>query len=72
MTSVVSFGAVTDLKFATSEPFAVAAILFVMIVLNVQAASLAVIGWPSDHFSPEWILNVQVSLSGEVVHESAR
>ena len=52
MTSVESSGAVTDAKFFTSEPFAVAASSFVMIRLSVQAASLAVIGCPSVHFSP--------------------
>ena len=35
-----------------------------------NAASFAVIGWPSDHF-PSLILNVQVRLSAEVVQLSA-
>ena len=72
MTSVLSSGALTDLKFATSEPFAVAAVVFVMIRLKVQAASLAVSGWPSLHLRPSLILNVHVSLSSEVVHDVAR
>jgi hypothetical protein len=37
----------------------------------VNATSFAVIGCPSDHFTPERILNVQVSLSSDVVHDSA-
>ena len=72
ITSVVSSGAVTDLKFSTSDPFDVAATGLCMIRLNVQAASSAVSGSPSDHFRPGWILKVQVSLSDDVVHESAR
>ena len=35
------------------------------------ATSRAVIGWPSDHFSPGWILNVHELWSGASVHESA-
>ena len=72
MTSVVAFGAVTLAKFATREPFAVAAVWLCMIRLNVQAASRAVIGTPSLHFRPERILKVQVSLSGETDHEVAK
>ena len=72
ITSVVSSGAVTDLKFSTSEPFDVAAVALCMIRLNVQAASFAVSGWPSYHFRPGWILKVQVRWSDDVVHESAR
>jgi hypothetical protein len=60
MTSVESSGAITDAKLAISEPFAVAASSLVMIRLNVQAASFAVIGWPSVHLRPSRILNVQV------------
>src|SRR4029078_8107155 len=72
ITSVVSSGAVTDLKLATNEPFDVAAVSLCMIRLNVQAASFAVNGWPSDHSRPGGILNVHVSLSGDVVHEWGR
>ncbi len=63
--------AVTLAKFSTAGPFAVLAPSSVIILLNVQAASSAVIGWPSDHLASR-ILNVQVSPSGEVVHDSAR
>ena len=72
MTSVVSFGAVTEAKFDTSDPLAVAATGLLMIRLKVQAASFAVRGWPSLHFRPDLIVNVQVSLSVEVVHLVAR
>src|SRR5262245_26967790 len=63
--------AVTLSKFSTAGPFAVLAASSVMILLNVQAASSAVIGWPSDHLAVR-ILNVHVSPSGDVVHDSAR
>ena len=63
--------AVTLAKFSTAGPLAVFAPSSVIILLNVQAASSAVIGWPSDHFASR-ILNVQVSPSGEVVQDSAR
>ena len=43
-----------------------------MIRFSVQAASAAVIGLPSDHFSPDLIVNVQVSLSAEMLHLVAR
>ena len=43
-----------------------------MIRFSVQAASAAVIGFPSDHFSPDLIVNVQVSWSADVVHLVAR
>ena len=72
ITSVVGFGAVTVAKLATSEPFEVAATWLCMIRLKVQAASAAVSGLPSDHFSPDRILKVQVRWSGEVVQEVAR
>src|SRR5580704_8769371 len=68
MTSVVALGAVTVAKFPTSEPFAVPAAELCMIRFSVQAASDARIGLPSVHLSPERIVNVQVSLSGETVH----
>src|SRR5262249_32146191 len=66
ITSVVALGAVTDAKLATSAPLAVPATGFFMIRFSVQAASAAVIGTPSLHFSPERIVNVQVSLSADV------
>ena len=63
--------AVTVSKFSTAGPFAVLAASSVMILLNVHAASSAVTGWPSDHLVSR-ILNVQVSPSSDVVHDSAR
>lgn|SRR4051812_19182506 len=72
MTSVVASGAVTEAKFSTSEPLAVPATSFVRIRLRVQAASSAVIGLPSDHFSPLRRVKVQVSLSADGVHLVAR
>jgi hypothetical protein len=72
ITSVVAFGAVTDVKFATSEPFSLPAVASVRMRFRVQAASAAVRGWPSLHFNPLWILNVQVSLSADEVHDLAR
>ena len=42
-----------------------------MVRLNVYATSFAVSGCPSDHFSPGWILNVQVSPSVDFSQESA-
>src|SRR5689334_20561712 len=72
MATVLSSGAVTVLKFVTSEPFAVAAVLLCITRLNVHATSLAVSGLPSLHFKPLCRWKVQVSLSGDVLHESAR
>ena len=42
-----------------------------MIRLNVYAASWAVSGWPSDHFTPERILYVHVVWSADSCHEVA-
>src|SRR5437763_73006 len=70
--SVESSGAETEAKFVNSDPLAVAASSLVITRLNVQAASLAVMGCPSVHLSPCRILNVQVSRSGEVVADWAR
>jgi hypothetical protein len=72
ITRVVALGAVTEAKSLTSEPLAVAAVELCMIRLSVQAASAAVIGVPSLHLSPLRIVNVQVSLSDEVVQDEAR
>ena len=63
--------AVTLSKFSTAGPFAVLAASSVIILLNVQAASSAVTGWPSDHLAAR-ILKVHVSPSSDVVHDSAR
>ncbi|MEU0482773.1 hypothetical protein ABZ260_26755 [Streptosporangium sp. NPDC006013] len=43
-----------------------------MILLKVHAASWAVTGLPSDQVAPARMVKVQVSLSGEVSHDSAR
>ncbi|GAB3889109.1 hypothetical protein GCM10029964_057970 [Kibdelosporangium lantanae] len=72
MTRVRSSGAVTVSQPWTKLPFAVAAVLLVIMVLRVNAASLAVTGCPSDHFAPARMVKVQVSLSGLVSHFSAR
>ncbi len=40
--------------------------------LNVYATSAAVSGTPSDHVTPERIVNVQVMPSSECVHDVAR
>lgn len=58
-------------KFSTAGPLAVLAPSSVIILVNVQAASSAVTGLPSDQDAVR-IVNVQVSPSGEVVHDSAR
>lgn len=72
MTTVESSFAVTEAKFASSDPFEVPATLSVMMVVIVHATSSAVIGLPSDHVSPLCRVNVHVSLSGEEVHDFAR
>lgn len=72
MTRVRSSGAVTVSKFSTAGPFAVFAASSVMILLKVHAASPAVTGLPSDQVAPARIVKVQVSLSGDVFHDSAR
>ena len=43
-----------------------------MMVLNVQAASCAVSGLPSDHFAFGWVVKVQVRPSGEVFQLRAK
>src|SRR5215467_12519207 len=68
--TVVASGASAFLMFLTYEsyvPFGSAFARF-----NVNATSEAVIGWPSDQFTPDRILKVQVRPSGVCVHEVAR
>ncbi len=43
---------------------AVAPLAYFRMVANVQAASAAVSGLPSDHFAPGWVWNVHVLPSG--------
>ena len=52
--------------------FAAPPSLYLTSVLIVQAASSAVSGWPSDHFAPSTVLNVQVFPSAEVDHDLAK
>src|SRR3954453_1159865 len=52
MTRVRSSGAVTESQPWTKLPFAVPAVLLVIMVLRVNAASFAVTGCPSDHLAP--------------------
>src|SRR5690606_15752516 len=63
--------AVTLSKFSAAGPLAVFAASSVMTLLNVQAASSAVTGVPSDHLVSR-ILKVQVRPSSELLHDSAR
>src|SRR6478735_10863053 len=72
MTRVRSSVAVTLSKFSTAGPLACLAASTVMTVLKVHAASCAVTGLPSDHLALARILKVQVSLSSDVSHDSAR
>jgi hypothetical protein len=51
---------------------AVRAVSSSSILLNVKAASLAVTGLPSDHFTSSRKVKVHVSLSSEVFQDSAR
>src|ERR1043166_6268384 len=72
-TSVVAFGALAFLMCAT-RPAALAAppAAYLMSVLIVQAASFAVSGWPSVHFAPERVVNVQVLPPSLAFHEVAK
>ena len=73
MTSVSGSGASARVMWAISPAsFAAPVLLYLMSVLILQAASSAVSGWPSDHFAPWTVLNVQVLPSAEVDHDFAK
>ena len=71
MTRVSSSLASTAATGDSSEPLACCSWSFVWMALNVQAPSLAVIGWPSDHLRSLGRWNVQTLPSVEVSHFSA-